>query len=624
MLISGTTGDDTLTVLSDTSSVQAGTGTDTIVFAGNYAEYTFSQTDSFVSLMTHKTTGQVVSLYGARLLQFDDNIFLLSKTAIGEFKVKSNTDNDQTNPSLASLNNGGFVVTWDTNTDNYSWAKCFDSIGNSSGADLQVNTYTTGSVYGANATTLSNGGFIVTWNSSDQDGPRMSYQGANNWGVFAQRFDASGNSNGAEFQVNTYTTASQAGAKATTLSNGGFVITWTSDAQDGDSSGIFAQRYDGSGNPYGAEFQVNTYTTSDQRLPVTAALSNGGFVITWSSYGQDGDSSGIFAQRYDGSGNPDGAEFQVNAYTTGSQAGSSIAALNNGDFVVTWNSNTSIFAQHYDASGNSKGAEFQVNTPFTSAYNATATALNNGGFVLTWTLSKPNNKSSIFAQRYDGSGNSNGAEFQVNAQTWNSAPFQYSELNSEPTTSALSDGGFVVIWNSNVKGGLSAKRYDAQGNALNAVTIKTLPTLTDTDGNLWDSIIDLGDGNFTTAAEAQTYRSYFGAMGRLPDKGGYDWWLGEIQLGRHTLQSMAAGFIDSSEFKALSDSDNSGVISNEEFILHMYNGVFGRAPDTGGLAWWVGQLDTEAKTQPDAFISMTQSNEYVELTVGTVADMMFY
>jgi hypothetical protein len=112
-------------------------------------------------------------------------------------------------------------------------------------------------------------------------------------------------------------------------------------------------------------------------------------------------------------------------------------------------------------------------------------------------------------------------------------------------------------------------------------------------------------------------------MGRLPDEGGYNWWLGEIETGRHTLNSMAAGFIDSSEFKALSDSDNSGVISNEEFILHMYNGVFGRTPDAGGLAWWVGQLDTEEKTQPDAFISMTQSNEYVELTLGTVADMMF-
>ena len=159
---------------------------------------------------------------------------------------------------------------------------------------------------------------------------------------------------------------------------------------------------------------------------------------------------------------------------------------------------------------------------------------------------------------------------------------------------------------------------------LSSMKLVTNPKVIDADGNFWDSTIDVGDGTSILPAAAQTYRSYFGALGRLPDEGGYNWWLGEIEAGRHTLNSMAAGFIDSSEFKALSDSDNSGEISNEEFILHMYNGVFGRDPDVGGLAWWVGQLDTEAKTQPDAFISMTQSNEYVELTVGTVADMMFY
>jgi hypothetical protein len=155
------------------------------------------------------------------------------------------------------------------------------------------------------------------------------------------------------------------------------------------------------------------------------------------------------------------------------------------------------------------------------------------------------------------------------------------------------------------------------------LTVRNVATVIDADGNLWDSTIAVGDGSFIVAEEAQLYRSYFGAMGRLPDEGGYNWWLGEIQAGRHTLESMAAGFVDSSEFKALSDTDNSGAISNEEFILHMYNGVFGRDPDAEGLAWWVGQLDTQAKTQPDAFINMTQSNEYVELTVGTVADMMF-
>jgi hypothetical protein len=60
-----TQGDDFLIVTSYTSSVQAGAGTDTVIFSDNYADYTFSQSDSYVPLMTNNTTNQVVSLFGA-------------------------------------------------------------------------------------------------------------------------------------------------------------------------------------------------------------------------------------------------------------------------------------------------------------------------------------------------------------------------------------------------------------------------------------------------------------------------------------------------------------------------------------------------------------------------------
>ena len=51
--------------------------------------------------------------------------------------------------------------------------------------------------------------------------------------------------------------------------------------------------------PVGAEFQVNTYTIGNKYGPSTTALSDGGFVITWQSLGQDGDGYGVYAQRYD-------------------------------------------------------------------------------------------------------------------------------------------------------------------------------------------------------------------------------------------------------------------------------------------------------------------------------------
>jgi len=106
-----------------------------------------------------------------------------------------------------------------------------------------------------------------------------------------------------EFRVNTYTANVQSYSSITALANGGgFVVSWQSYGQDGDDYGIYAQRYDANWVLQGNEFKVNTYTTNDQSHPSITALSNGGFVVSWDSY--DGNDDGVYAQRYDANGNP--------------------------------------------------------------------------------------------------------------------------------------------------------------------------------------------------------------------------------------------------------------------------------------------------------------------------------
>ena len=55
------------------------------------------------------------------------------------------------------------------------------------------------------------------------------------------------------------------------VAGGGFVIAW-SGHPDASSYGIFGQRYALGGTPLGGEFQINTYTSSEQYVPVLAAL----------------------------------------------------------------------------------------------------------------------------------------------------------------------------------------------------------------------------------------------------------------------------------------------------------------------------------------------------------------
>lgn len=65
-------------------------------------------------------------------------------------------------------------------------------------------------------------------------------------------------------------------------------------SEDGDSAGIFGQAFAADGSPDGSQVAINL-TTADQQEEVTIlAVSPGLYRVVWMSYGQDGDSEGLF------------------------------------------------------------------------------------------------------------------------------------------------------------------------------------------------------------------------------------------------------------------------------------------------------------------------------------------
>ena len=112
---------------------------------------------------------------------------------------------------------------------------------------------------------------------------------------------------GSEFRIHTYnvnSNAQQTNPSVTALKNGDFVVTWQGTYQEQSQNdsypGIFAQRFGADGTAKGDEFQVNTYTSSDQYDPSVTALKDGGFMVTWESSGQEGSWYGISGQRFNG------------------------------------------------------------------------------------------------------------------------------------------------------------------------------------------------------------------------------------------------------------------------------------------------------------------------------------
>ncbi len=371
---------------------------------------------------------------------------------VNRFIVGSQTTFSERPQAVATDAAGNFVVTWssyqDTHGNNPSpgiYAQRYDTAGVPQGPEFRVNSTTAGDQLYSTVAMDAVGDFVVTWSSLGQDG--------SGWGIYAQRYNASGVPQGGEFRVNTTTSSNQMHSTVAMDTTGNFVVVWSGKGQDNANSwGVYAQRYDAAGVPQGGEFQVNTTTKANQMHSTVAMNATGNFVITWSSYGQDsGRGWGVYAQRYDAAGVPQGSEFLVNTTTADNQVHSSVTMDAASDFVIAWYSNgqdgsgRGIYAQRFDAAGMPQGDEFRVNTTTTGDQEYPSVAMDTlGNLVVTWLSDGSVSGSDVYAQRYDAAGVPQGGEFRVN--TLSGADLKTSSAAMD------ADGDLVVVWSGNGPG----------------------------------------------------------------------------------------------------------------------------------------------------------------------------
>lgn len=385
---------------------------------------------------------------------------LLSASVIGlEVKVNTYTTNLQTSSAVAVDADGDYVIAWSSLGQdgdlNGVYAQRYNFDGTPQGGEFQVNTYTTSRQFQPAVAMEQNGDFVIAWTSFGQDG--------SGYGIYAQRYNAAGTPLGTEFHVSSYTTSLQHEPSIAMDQDGDFVIAWSSYFQDGSKEGIYAQRYDSAGAPQGIEFHVSSHTEEKQYQSSVAMDQDGDFVVTWTSILQDGSMRGVYAQRYNAAGLPQGTEFQVNTYTTNTQHQPSIAMDQSGDFVIAWStgdqdgSTYGIYAQRYNSLGVALGTEFQVNTYTTNLQNEPSVAMDqDGDFVIAWTsLQQDGSDFGIFAQRFKADGTPQATEFLVNSHT--------TALQNQPSIAMDQDGDFIVAWQSvNQDGssyGIYSQRY---------------------------------------------------------------------------------------------------------------------------------------------------------------------
>ncbi len=369
-----------------------------------------------------------------------------------EFQVNTYTTNSQSESAVGVDPFGNFVVAWQSLSQLGAGVDVFgqryDSLGAPVGGEFQVNTTTAGAQAHPSVGMDFFGTFFVVWGGDDISG---------------RRFDAGGTPQGDDFPISTNTSGPDAYPEIARNAAGDFVVVW--EGFSGNSlTGVLGRRFDTNGAPQGDAFPVNTEPAAID-TPGVATDEDGDFVAVWTSLDEDGSLHGLAGQRFDSTGAPQGGEFQVNSYTTGTQTYGSVGMDGAGNFTVSWasegdGSETGVFARRYDAGGQALDGEFLINGTTAESQLRPRLAMDSSGdFVVAWTSQGQDGQGyGVFARQFDSSGRPVGPEFQVNTYTFGG--------QARPDVAISDFGSFVVSWTDYIQDGsgtaIFARRADAR------------------------------------------------------------------------------------------------------------------------------------------------------------------
>ncbi len=483
MLITGTPSADTLIGTAADDTVLGGLGTDSLSLNANPAAIRLSL-NAVGQWVVESTQGRDLLLGIERLVMADQSQLSLAHRLVpgtAEQHVNQTSSDYQLNQSVTALADGGWLVTWQSYAQDGSgygiYQQRYSAGGKAVGAETQVNTTTASSQDTSVVTGLADGGWLVCWTSYDQDGSAT--------GLYQQRYNRAGEAVGTEQRVNSTVEDYQLNASVTSLADGGWLVCWESYAQDGSDYGVYQQRFTAGGLTSGEETRVNTQTTGSQNTATVTALADGGWLVSWMAYSEDGLQSDILQQRYSSAGLPVGTETTVNSSSGTLQESPQTTALLDGGWLVTWHAPqadgnaTDIFQQRYAANGNAVAGETRVNSTVTDyQLNASTCALADGGWLVCWeSYNQDGSGYGVYQQRYNAQGIAQGAEVRVNSFT--------SGSQGTPSVAALPDGGWVVSWTSygqeDTTSGIFQQRYSAAGTPVGTGK----PTLTGDQHDNW-------------------------------------------------------------------------------------------------------------------------------------------
>jgi hypothetical protein len=254
-----------------------------------------------------------------------------------------------------------------------------------------------------------------------------------------------------DIRVNNDLKDQKAEPAASALPDGGAMVAWASYGQDGSLWGVYARKVTAAGALAGAqEFLVNQYTAGNQRHPSVCTLANGHVVFVWVSEAERFvQSADIYARVFTAAGVPVTGEFLVNS-ASNKCASPVVAPLNNGGFTAAWSQKDTVLSNSWDVWGRAFSASgaptvpaFRINNHLIGDQYQPRLASGPNGCLAVWTsLGQDGDKEGVYGRFLLGGDQVSGPEFRVNT-TW---------INQQLDPDVAWNGvdRFLVVWTSMV------------------------------------------------------------------------------------------------------------------------------------------------------------------------------
>lgn len=379
-----------------------------------------------------------------------------------EYAMVGNMPGDQMFPDAAISPNGGFMVWQDNITDGSGWGISAQQVNNTLSGTLdtfRVNVQGTNDQENPRVALLKNGGAAFVW-----QGGLEGYQH-----IFARFLNANDTFlTTTDVLVSKFTNNFQINPAIATLNNSNVVVVWASYDQASSNSmqDVYGQVLSPAGVAIGTNFLINQFTNYNQRTPAIAALTNGGFVVAWVSEQERtlapnlganttyttasaivNPSVDIYARLYASNAVAQTSEFLVNT-NINPCANPSVAVAADGSFMVAWTERNlanladdlDVFARTFSSTGVG-GTLLRVNTHVYGDQYAPRISVIGGDYLVVWTsLGQDGSREGVFGQFVHENGAPVRGEFRMNTTT----------LNQQMQPVVASDGvdQFLAVWTS--------------------------------------------------------------------------------------------------------------------------------------------------------------------------------